>query len=267
MAAPLQDIWQYAFTTPDVVGKTGGGGGESGGSGDVQTQYAPLASDNPAIQKLIDQGIISRVDQKYSNESGSGEFVQNQVKWDPSVLPQMGPPGVGNKFGNWMPADPNRMTNSSLVYNDPNYGPITPTFNDKANTDTGWEKYIGPVIMGVGGLAAGAALGPGLASALTSVPSAAHSFGSSGNLGGILGLLGGIGGGLLGVPGASSIGKLAGSVAGSALSPKASSSAAPTSAAPKMTPQQMFAQLPPQAKAQLLMQYASKSGNVPVKGK
>lgn len=114
--------------------------------GDLYGQLSP-----EQLQAVIDAGLVVPQTHSYSNESGAGTTTSYNVDW--SKMPAIGPPGLGNKQGNWMPADPSRLINPKLVYNDPNYGLITPTYNDKANQDTGWGKYVGPAVMGVAALA------------------------------------------------------------------------------------------------------------------
>ena len=130
---PFLDAWRLFQTTgQDLYGSTG------------------LSPEE--LQKAIDAGLVTPRTWNYSNESGSGTATQYDVDW--SKMPAIGPPGVGNKYGNWMPTWDGRMIDPKLTYNDPNYGLLTPSFNDKANKKDAYD-LLGPAFaalltMGVG---------------------------------------------------------------------------------------------------------------------
>ncbi len=127
-------------------------------------------------QHLIDGGLLSKQQREYSNEGGMGSLTDYTVNWD--KMPRMGPADWNPGYGNFMPANPGSLANSSLVYNDPNYGAITPTYNDKTNWKNGYD-WIGPayaalLTAGVGMLASPAAAGAaGLTRAIPNITSAA----------------------------------------------------------------------------------------------
>ncbi len=266
--APYADIFQYMGNTPDNV-RTGA---DLEGGGGTQNRAAGLTGTNPLMQSLIDNGTIGQTQQTYSNESGSGTLAQNNVDFTKGTLPTMGPAGVTLPSGqHWISAEGANLINPSMVYDDPNYGKITTSVNDKINQTNGYDM-IGPIFaalltagagwaaapaiagaeLGAGAGAAGAGWGAGVGGtalsgaagsalgtagqALMQLPNAARSLGSGGGYGGILGLLGGLAGGATGIPLGSTLGKLAGSYAGSALTPK-SATASPSSSL--STPQKL----------------------------
>lgn len=161
-SAPYADIWNFADVT--------------------RAPTDPFASASPAIQALIDKGVITRTDRTFQNESGEGRYTYDTVNWGDPSLPRMGPSNSGSF--NWIPVAGRKLIDSNMVYNDPNYGPLTPVFNEK--NERSWLDLIGPLAMGAitlgagaiasGAMLGGASLGGGLATAgattgaLTSVP-------------------------------------------------------------------------------------------------
>lgn len=140
---------------------------------------APLTSFSPQVQALIDKGTISRSDRSGINESGEFRIIQDTVDWSDPTLPKVGPPGANTKF-NWVPLDAGDterkgLLDPTLVYNDPNYGQLTPAYNLKVDRSD-WMDLIGPLAMaaitfGAGALAGGAAVaGSAAAGTASSVP-------------------------------------------------------------------------------------------------
>ncbi len=159
--APYSSIWNYAGIQrdPNVV---------------------PMYSNSPQVQALIDRGSIKREDRLWQNESGEGRYIFDSVDWTDPSLPVMGAPGTQGKF-NWVPTanDTSGLVDPALIYNDPNYGQLTPSFNLKVDRKD-WMDLLGPlavgaITLGAGAIASGAigaGIGAGAAAAgeLTSVP-------------------------------------------------------------------------------------------------
>lgn len=143
MAAPLQNIFGY---------------------GGVQVDPGTLLTGvDPKMQELIDQGIISQTSRDYMNEGGEGNLTMNNVDW--SRLPAMGPSSAAGFGLHWVTAaNPDQLVDRSKIYNDPNYGPLTYSQNLKADHGD-WQDYIGPAIMALVTMGAGAlpAFGAGAA--------------------------------------------------------------------------------------------------------
>jgi hypothetical protein len=143
-----------------------------------------LSSPSPQVQALIDQGVISRTRHQGNNEGGQFDYFTddfNAFHPGAAVMPKGGAP---NTNFNWMPigADPqsarDRLIDPAMVYHDPNYGWLTPTFNDKSNKGD-WMDLIGPLIMSVVTLGAGALPAFGAAGAAATAVTGAAAMGGS----------------------------------------------------------------------------------------
>lgn len=103
------------------------------------TSGRDLASANPEVQKLIDSGAISNNNEKWNEFWKIGHPNEDPVTFvDPDALPRTAfggsivdvrQPGAGGF----------KTLNSKLVIDDPNYGLISPLFNE---LDPGFQKNI-----------------------------------------------------------------------------------------------------------------------------
>lgn len=141
----LQDVFRYDQT--------------QAAPGDMSTMFGYYSQTPDAIiQGLIDQGVISQIVQEYSNEGGAGTMATNQVDW--SRLPERGVPGLLPEGQWWVPAlSQDNLINKDMVYNDPNYGMLSSSSNQKVNQRDLYD-LIGPIFaaaltMGAGSLAGG----------------------------------------------------------------------------------------------------------------
>lgn len=149
------------------------------------------------LQKFDPNAQWSLVD--ISGGEGGGQGQGLRLDFDYTKLPTVGGPGGGRGFYDTglVPAWGGELRNSALVYNDPNYGPLTLPQNIKKQKDPGWVKWAPLVVAGAATLGAGlpalaatagaAELGAGAAAEVGSA--AAGAYGGTGAVtGGVAGL-------------------------------------------------------------------------------
>lgn len=166
----LGGIWRYQGRGESVAGPRVGQN-ESGQFDIPAETLADLRSDDPEMQRLIDQGVLTRylASPASTGVNEGGEFNNPAVyryNLDYSKLPQtkygslmdvrqMDTPS-GQAVGGFKLKDPNAK------YYDPNYGWITSSQNTiDPSSQRDWHDLIGPVVMGavLGGAGMGL-LGP-----------------------------------------------------------------------------------------------------------
>ena len=135
----------------------------------------------PGSQQFNDalaQGYYQQTGGGASSEGGNeAQYGLNQAAM-PAFAPTGAAAGVlehgGDKFGSgshWTPIemvngkpDPNAsLYNAKAVYNDPNYGWVTPSWNDKHNAASGSDKWLPQIMKAVALSVIGGGLGSGLA--------------------------------------------------------------------------------------------------------
>lgn len=140
MAAPLQNLFNYAWMNT--------------------TDTGAARSDDPAIQALIDAGVLTK-DEISPARTGSGENgvydlpASYRYGIDPTKVPT-------TKYGDITTVRPAsfgdfKLRDPSFQYNDPNYGAITPIQNTiDPSKQRDWVDMIGPIFAGSLVAAAGA---------------------------------------------------------------------------------------------------------------
>lgn len=215
-ATPLRGIFDVTNNQQTFRGDRYEGGGENGPQF-VAGDAIPTAPrfDDPAIQQLVDSGVISYGPRRESTggvpDNGGEGYATTTLPYSVDIgkLPSTRYGPISQVMRYDTPSGQGeggfKLRNPNAKYFDPNYGWITPRANtiDPSSQTNGYDM-IGPIVMSAvlgaagagmfGPVAAGQSMGYGAANALTS----GLRNGGSGLAGSAAGFLGG----LTGIPGA-----------------------------------------------------------------